>query len=131
MLISTITGVAPVNNTEFAVAANVRSGIITSSPVFICKAVNERCKAAVALETPIAYLEPQNLAIFFSNSLSFGPLVSKFWFKVDRITFLSSDVISGTTKGTLIFTSLKASFFIIFFIMHTYIFLIYLLTILV
>ena len=42
---STNTGVAPVSNTELAVAANVMSGIITSEPLPMPSAFNDRCNA--------------------------------------------------------------------------------------
>ena len=56
------TGVAPVNNTELAVATNVMSGIITSDPFPIPSAFSDRCNAAVPLDTPIANFAPVNLA---------------------------------------------------------------------
>ena len=57
---STNTGVAPVNNTELAVATNVISGIITSEPFPIPSAFSDRCNAAVPLDTPTANLDPVN-----------------------------------------------------------------------
>ena len=59
---STNTGVAPVNNTELAVATNVRSGIITSDPFPIPSAFSDRCSAAVPLDIPTANLDPVNFA---------------------------------------------------------------------
>jgi hypothetical protein len=45
--ISTKTGVAPVNATLFAVAANVNDGTITSSPMPIPRLRRPRCRAEV------------------------------------------------------------------------------------
>ena len=55
---STNTGVAPVNNTELAVATNVMSGIITSVPFPMPSAFSDRCNAAVPLDTPTANSSP-------------------------------------------------------------------------
>ena len=52
-LTSASTGVALQYNTEFAVATNVISGIITSSLVFIPIARNDNWSPAVAFDTPI------------------------------------------------------------------------------
>ena len=77
---SAITGVALVNITAFAVATKVMSGTITSSPFPIPIAFNESWSAAVALDTPIAYLDPVNFANLFSKFFRFGPSVSKLLF---------------------------------------------------
>jgi hypothetical protein len=84
------------------------SGTITSSPFPIPKAFNDKCKAEVALETPIANFAPVNFAKFFSNSLNFGPSVNRVESRADNTAFLSSFVMEGEKKGILI-EELKAS----------------------
>ena len=101
-LISAKIGVAPVNNTAFAVATNVISGIITSSSFPIFNDFSDNCKAAVALETPIAYLEPVRSRKEFSNFLNVGPPVNKLDSRAVITAFLSELSMLGTTKGTLI-----------------------------
>ena len=96
------TGVAPVNNTELAVATNVMSGIITSDPFPIPSAFSDRCNAAVPLDTPIANFAPVNLAKIDSNLRSFGPSVSSLEFNAFNTAFLSFFVISGIINGTFI-----------------------------
>ena len=65
---ATKTFFAPVKFTAFAVAANVKSGTITSSPLSIPKLFRAKKIAAVPLVTETAYLTFNNLQIFFSNS---------------------------------------------------------------
>ena len=77
------TGIAPVNNTELAVATNVRSGITTSEPFPIPSAFSDRCSAAVPLDTPTANFAPVNFANIDSNLCSFGPSVSNLEFKLE------------------------------------------------
>ena len=115
---STNTGVAPVSNTELAVAANVMSGIITSEPLPIPSAFNDRCNAAVPLDTPTANFAPVNFANIDSNLCSFGPSVSNLEFNAFKIEFLSLFVISGIINGTFIEASPNASL-ILFFIYTT------------
>ena len=103
------TGVAPVNNTELAVATNVMSGIITSDPFPRPSAFSDRCNAAVPLDTPIANFAPVNFAKIDSNLRSFGPSVSNLEFNAFNMTFLSFFVISGIINGTFIEASLNAS----------------------
>ena len=105
------TGVAPVNNTELAVATNVMSGIITSDPYPIPSAFSDRCNAAVPLDTPIANFAPVNLAKIDSNLRSFGPSVSSLEFNAFNTAFLSFFVISGIINGTFIEASPNASIF--------------------
>src|SRR3989344_6280287 len=71
--ISTRTGMAPVYNTALAVATKVRSGIITSSPFFIPKDANAKCKPVVPLETANAYFVPINEANLSSNRVMNSP----------------------------------------------------------
>jgi len=53
------TGLAPTKMGAFAVAANVKTGTITSSPGPMFKARIARCKAAVQLFTAIACFVPK------------------------------------------------------------------------
>ncbi len=52
------TGVAPAVTTAAAVAAKVSDGTITSSPADTPAAARARCRAAVPLETAIAWPTP-------------------------------------------------------------------------
>ena len=65
---STKTGFAPVEYTEFAVATKVKDGIKTSSPCLISNAYNAACNAAVPELTAIVYFEFTNDETDFSNS---------------------------------------------------------------
>ena len=89
LLTSAKTGVAPVYNTELAVATNVIFGIITSSPIPISRDLRDRWSADVAFDTPIAYFEPVNLHIAFSNFRKIGPSVNKLDFRAISIACLS------------------------------------------
>ena len=115
---STNTGVAPINNTELAVATNVRSGIITSEPFPMPSAFSDRCSAAVPLDTPTANLAPVNFAKIDSNLCNFGPSVSRREFNAFDTVLLSFFVISGMINGTFIDASLNASI-VFFFIKST------------
>ena len=57
LLISVITGLALHAKIAFASATNVKSGIMTSSFFLIPNAISDKCKAAVQLDTAIAYFE--------------------------------------------------------------------------
>ena len=104
------TGLAPASNTALAVATKVRSGIIISSFFFKLSEFNAKCRAAVPLETPIAYFAPVNFEKSFSNWRNFGPSVSNDEFKAFITTVLSRLVILGTKNGTLTEKSSNASF---------------------
>ena len=87
------TGLAPQNNTEVAVEANVIEGIITSSssskPIDLYKA----CKAVVPLLKETAYSESQYSEILPSNSSTAGPEVKKLDLKVFSTLLMSfSDI---------------------------------------
>ena len=64
---STGTGFAPTYVQTFAVATNVRSGIMTSSPLPMPRAARARCNAVVPLLTLTPCPDPQNAANFSSN----------------------------------------------------------------
>ena len=102
MSTSANTGVAPFNKTELAVATNVISGTITSDPFPTPSALNDRCNAAVPLDTPTANFAPVNFAKIDSNLRRFGPSVSSLEFSAFNTTFLSFFVISGIINGTFI-----------------------------
>ena len=85
---STNTGVAPVNNTELAVATNVMSGIITSEPFPMPSAFSDRCNAAVPLDTPTANFALVKFAKIDSNLRNFGPSVSSREFNAFKTAFL-------------------------------------------
>src|SRR5712692_7981460 len=70
---STKTGFAPTDTTEFAVATNVNDGRITSSPCFISSAYSAACSAAVPEFTATAYFDLTNEERSFSNSCTLLP----------------------------------------------------------
>src|SRR5271166_2730858 len=75
--ISANTGVAPQYSAAAAVAANVNEGTITSSPGPTPAARYARCRAAVQLDTAIAWRAPRCAAKASSNSAVRGPSVSQ------------------------------------------------------
>ncbi len=109
---SASTGVAPACSTAFAVATNVISGIIISSPFPILNALRDKNNADVAFETPIAYFAPVKDANSFSNFSKIGPSVNSELSKASMIDFLSSLVIHGLKKGTSILFFCEYLFFI-------------------
>ena len=74
---STNTGIAPQWTITFTVDTNVIGETMTSSPVLIPCANNQRCNAAVQEETARAYFDPQKSEKLFSNRLLIIPVVSQ------------------------------------------------------
>jgi hypothetical protein len=70
---STRTGVAPVRRTALAVAMNVTSGTITSSPAATPAAASARKIAVVPLVVATAWAAPNSEAIRRSNSVVTSP----------------------------------------------------------
>src|SRR3989338_9640326 len=72
---STSTGAPPQKRTQLAEAVKVRVGTMTSSPGPMPAAKQAAWRAAVPLETAVAYLAPTFWAIFDSNDSIVGPWV--------------------------------------------------------
>src|SRR3990167_9699390 len=74
-LISTKTGLAPVNAIEEAEAINELGTVMTSSPSLTPIAFKTRYREEVPFATPIPYFALQKAANFFSNSDTLGPRI--------------------------------------------------------
>ena len=99
--ISTNTGVAPVRATEFAVAAKVKEGTITSSPLPIPSESNAICKAEVPELTATHSRSSTNLENSFSKLLTSEPWASNPE-RITRSTALRSALpISGFATGII------------------------------
>ena len=72
--ISAKTTFAPVYFTALAVATNVKSGTITSSPLEIPNAAKAKCKAVVPFDVVRANLVSQYFANFFSKVSMYSPI---------------------------------------------------------
>src|SRR5258708_5957630 len=110
-LTSAKAGTAPARETAFAVAINVKSGTITSSPGPIPSPCNAIASAIVALFTTSAWGTPKYFARSASNSLVFLPSVMKPEFMTLRTSSRSSGPSTGTIWGMLI---MSCPFFSIF-----------------
>ena len=86
--ISTKSIFAPQFNAQLAEAAYVIGTVQTISPFLMPIAKQARCKLLEPLFDETTYFEENVLAIFFSNSLTNGPLVRKFDFK----TFVTLEI---------------------------------------
>ncbi len=108
--ISTNTGFAQVRAMQPTVAKKVKGVVITSSPTPISKLIKLFKIASVPLETPTANLQLLIAAIFFSNSITFGPPMhcceSRTSETASKISvFMVAYCAFKSNKGTCIFIS--------------------------